>query len=367
VDQILAHIGLNFDHVTGDIEWAHSAGLQLTDDASTSFSAGVRSARSLGQRLQGHYEATTRWESGELAHRLTGLAEIERDRTKNDGGPGSLANQRRILETRAFAIDYGLGRGPLDLTVSARHEQNTTFADATTWRVGGVWAFDRLDARLRLSGGEGVKNPGVFELFGFFPAYFVGNPDLSPEQSRGWELGWEQSFADDRGAWSAVWFQSILQDEIYTDFSGFPATARNATTDSDRQGIEVEGRWDATDAFRAFGSATFLESQQNGAPEIRRPEVLASVTLDWRPVGRPWSVSMTADHTGDQTDTDFGSFLPVTLGAYTLVGGQARWQLNDGVDVYIRGENLLDEDYQDVFGFHTQGRGLYLGVRLSHS
>ena len=79
-----------------------------------------------------------------------------------------------------------------------------------------------------------------------------------------------------------------------------------------------------------------------------------------------WSGALTLDHTGEQTDTDFGTYQDVTLDAYTLVGGQLRWQAGGGVELYARGENLLDEEYQDVFGYHSPGRGLYLGLRLRH-
>tara|TARA_R110002096_G_scaffold43420_13_gene117098 strand:- start:479 stop:2359 length:1881 start_codon:yes stop_codon:yes gene_type:complete len=364
-DQILARVALTLDQQWGGAALVHELAGQLTDDVSRSFGGGVRSALSEGQRSQAHYQLTGLWTHGEIEHRLTGLVEYEQDRTSNDAGPGSLANQSQDLSSTAFAFDYGLGRGPLDLTASARHESNQRFEDALTWRAGLAWAFDSVGGRLRLSGGEGVKNPGVFELFGYYPAYFIGNPALKPERSRGWELGWEQVFADGRGHASAVWFQSQLTDEIYTDFAAFPATARNATSRSDRSGLELEAGWDVSDAITVFGSATFMESDQDGAAEIRRPQRLASLTLDWHPE-TSWSASLSLDHTGEQLDTDFGTFQDVTLDAYTLVGGQLRWQARPGVELYLRGENLLDEDYQDVFGYHTPGRGLYLGLRLHH-
>ena len=365
-DQILARAGLGIDQQLGGVAVSHEIALQLTDDVSRSFAAGARNALSEGQRMQGHYQLTGRWADGGTEHRLTGLVEYEQDRTRNDGGPGSPANQRQDIASTAIAFDYGLARGAFDLTASARHESNQRFEDALTWRAGLAWAFDSLGGRLRLSGGEGVKNPGVFELFGYFPAYFIGNPALKPERSRGWELGWEQGFANGRGHASAVWFQSELTDEIFTDFAVFPATARNATSRSDRSGLELEAGWDVTSSLALFGSATFMDSEQDGAAEIRRPQRLASLTFDWHPAEVSWSAALTVDHTGEQLDTDFGTFRRVTLDAYTLVGGQLRWRAREGVELYLRGENLLDEDYQDVFGYHTPGRGLYLGLRLRH-
>ena len=130
--------------------------------------------------------------------------------------------------------------------------------------------------------------------------------------------------------------------------------------------MEVFGHWEIDPDWSLFGSLTALESEENGAAEIRRPEQLASLTLAWTPVDGPFSASATLDHTGDQTDTDFGTFQPVTLDAYTLLGGQVGWDVRPGIEIYARGDNLLDEEYQDVFGYHTPGRGLYFGLRLSH-
>ena len=35
--------------------------------------------------------------------------------------------------------------------------------------------------------GEGIAQPTFFDLYGFFPGSFVGNPALKPESSRGFE------------------------------------------------------------------------------------------------------------------------------------------------------------------------------------
>ena len=142
------------------------------------------------------------------------------------------------------------------------------------------------------------------------------------------------------------------------------STALNAASLSNRSGVELSGSWDISGSWSAFGSLSLLESEENGVAEIRRPEQLASLTLDWHPANLDWSGALTVDYTGDQLDTDFGSFQTVTLDAYTLVGGQVRWKATEALELYVRGENLLDEEYQDVFGYHTPGRGLYFGLRL---
>ncbi|WP_203293947.1 TonB-dependent receptor plug domain-containing protein [Maricaulis parjimensis] len=361
---VFARTALSAGHGVGSLALEHELAIQLTDDRTETFADAISAGEALGQRLQAHYQITGRWQTGSFGHRLTGLVEQEQDRLKAFAGPGAGSNQSRQIETRAIALDYGLDLGAFDVTASLRQDQHELFENATTWRVGAGWDIAALNGRVRVNWGDGVKNPGIYELFGYFPAYFQGNPALQPERSRGWEIGWDQSLLDGKAFWSIVWFQSDLEDEIYTDFSAFPSTALNAVTASDRSGLEVSASWGIAPDWSAFGSLTWLESEEAGVTELRRPEQLASLTLDWHPRDGAWSGAVSIDHTGEQVDTDFATYLPVTLDAYTLVSGQLRYAVDPRLDIYVRGENLLDEEYQDVVGYHTPGRGLYLGLRL---
>lgn len=353
---VLADTGL------AGLDLAHEAALSWFDTRSDNLAAGAFTGTTRGTRWQGYYEATARWSGLGADHRLTVLAERERERYVNFAGAGAGQNQTQDVETDAVAADYGLSAGPARLHLSARRDRNERFANATTWRAGASWSFDAIGGRVRGSVGEGVKNPGVFELFGFFPGFFTGNPGLVPERSRGWEIGWDQA-AGPVGV-SLTWFEARLEDEIFTDFSVNPATARNRTSRSERSGLELAADWQASEALMIRGSATFTNSEENGVTEIRRPDHTASLALIWTPQDGPLSLAVSADHVGDRTDTDFGTFQTVTLDAYTLVGGQAGWRISDHVALYLRGENLLDQDYEDVFGYASAGRGLYLGLRL---
>lgn len=346
----------------GWIDLSHEASISWFESRSENFDANAFAGESQGRRWQGFYEVSAVWSGLGADHRLTVLAERERDRYVNFAGAGAGQNQTREIINDALAADYGLTAGPTRLHLSVRHDDNARFADATTWRAGAAWHFDSLGGRLRGAFGEGVKNPGVFELFGFFPGFFAGNPALVPERSRGWDIAWEQDFR--QLALSATWFSARLEDEIFTDFSVTPATARNRAGISRRSGLELAGEWQPLASLRVTGSATFLKSEDNGVAEIRRPERTASLSVIWSPEDGPFSVAASADHVGDRTDTDFATFQTVTLDAYTLVGGQANWRITPNTALYLRGENLLDETHEDVFGYASPGRGLYLGLRL---
>ena len=288
-------------------------------------------------------------------HDLTLLGEVEREEYE-------LASDPDVPDIYNYGLvaDYSYKGEALTLTGSVRHDINDVFADATTWRVGAGYTFN-WDGRLRGSVGTGVKNPTLVELFGFFPASrFTGNPDLKPENSLGYSIGYEQSLGS--LTVSADYFRSELEDEITTVFNpDFTSTVINLSTDSTREGVELTAQWDIADTLHLTGSASFLDSDQDGIEEIRRPEFLASATATWDATDK-LSLTVNADHTGSQLDTDFGTFSTVQLDSYTLIGANVRYAVSDIVSVYLRGTNLTDEDYQDVFGYASEGRGVFAGV-----
>ncbi len=330
-----------------------ASGQKTTTDTQGGFSS-----RSEGRRF--NLSAVSKYEFG--AGALTVLGEWEEERYEISPNfafsPTAPKN-----ETAALAADYTWSGNQLTLNGSVRHDLNDRFDDATTWRAGAVYRLDNVNGLIRGSVGTGVKNPSLIELFGFFPeSNFVGNPDLQPETSTGYNIGYDQYLAGRNVKLSVNYFRSDLEDEIFTDFSSFPFLARNRTTDSKREGVEIEGRWQINSDLNIQGSATFLNAKENGVEEIRRPDFLASATANWQATD-DLNFTLSVDHTGSQQDTDFAIFTPVTLEAFTLVGLNAAYDVTDVWGITLRGENLLDEDYQEVVGYASQGRGIYGGLR----
>jgi len=293
-------------------------------------------------------------------HAITFLGETERE--SYDITPSFATSPTSPKNTTyALAADYRYAGEAISLTGSLRQDFNNRFDDALTWRAGAGYVFENIGGRIRASIGKGVKNPSLIELFGFFPeSNFVGNPDLTPEKSIGYSIGYDQELGD--FDLSVDYFRSDLEDEIFTDFSSFPFLARNRVTDSKREGVELEGRFDNGGPISARVSVTFLDAEENGVREIRRPEFLSSGTFTWKAT-EALSVTGSIDHTGKQTDTDFATFSPVTLDAFTLVGLNASYDVNDVVTLSLRAQNLLDEDYQEVVGYASQGRTIFFGIR----
>jgi vitamin B12 transporter len=41
------------------------------------------------------------------------------------------------------------------------------------------------------------------------------------------------------------------------------------------------------------------------------------------------------------------------------------YALRPGIEIFARAANALNAHYEDVFGYRTEGRSLYAGIRLS--
>jgi vitamin B12 transporter len=67
------------------------------------------------------------------------------------------------------------------------------------------------------------------------------------------------------------------------------------------------------------------------------------------------------------------AFSPITftsqrlaLDEYWLVTAAASYQVAPGVELFGRVENLLDQDYEEVFGYNSAGVAAYAGLRFTY-
>ena len=264
------------------------------------------------------------------------------------------------------------------ISLSGRHDDNSEFDNVNTFRATSAWTAESTGTRVHASFGTGQKAPTFIERFGYFPDQFAGNPDLEPETSKGWEAGMEQPLFSNRASIGATYFHDDLRDEIYGfafDPDTFRFTAVNLDGESKRRGVEVSASAKATETLRFSGSYTYTDATQpdpvsgEDTREIRRPRHVASFNGDWRFPDYKADLNLNVTYIGHQEDTFFEVAPPygtqtIDLSSYCLVSLAARYRLTDQVQVYARVENLLDENYEDVYGYNTPGVGAYAGIRL---
>lgn len=360
-EAIYALVGARAEALEG--RWTHDLSAQVADITRDTFGPFGRSNSSKGDRFKASYVSAFKLAD---AHNLTFAADYEVEGFRNATPGGFAFNGRREIETVGFVGEYRYAGEAFDVSAAIRHDINDLFRDATTFRVGAGYRLTDT-TRLRAAAGSGVKNPGFFELYGFVDGRFIGNAALRPEKSTGWEVGLDQQIGD--GARVAVtWFDSELDGEIFTTFPppAFIATPANRTTTSQQRGVEVSLNARLADAWSLDAAYSWLDAEENGAREVRRPRHIASAALTWTAPEDAASATLVVRHNGATPDVAFTdpSFVPVrvSLDDYTLVNLNARVKLTGSLDVFARVENLLGETYEQVFSFVAPGRSAVVGV-----
>ncbi|KPF61916.1 TonB-dependent receptor [Porphyrobacter sp. AAP60] len=360
-EAVYALIGARAEVLDG--RWTHDLSAQVAEiDRETDSPFGLTSA-SEGDRVKASYVTAFKLAD---EHNLTLAADWERESFRNAlAASGGFTGQRAIEQTGIVA-EYRYSGEAVDLSAALRHDINDRFRDATTFRVGAGYRITET-TRLRAAAGSGVKNPGFFELFGFIDGRFIGNEALRPEKSTGWEVGVDQDFGD-FARLSVTYFDSELEGEIFTTFPApaFIATPANRTTKSKQRGVEVSLNARLAEQWSLDTAYSYLDAEENGVEEVRRPKHIASAALTWTAPGDAASATLVVRHNGATPDVAFTdpSFVPVrvTLDDYTLINLNARVTLADGISAFARAENLLDQRYEQVFSFVSPGRSAVVGV-----
>lgn len=313
-----------------------------------------------------------------IAHATTLLVEreVENFLPQSDFADNLWRGRSRLATALEHKIDIAKR---LTLTGNIRHDDNDTFKDFTTWRTAASLRMSELGLRPHASLGTGAKLPTMFENFGLIPGSFTPNPNLQPEESKGWDAGIEFTLWAGRAVLDVTYFQQDLRNKIngFAPGPGFTFTAVNVPGISRRDGIEVSGRFQITPSLILSGAYTHLTAlDSNHLDEIRRPRHSGRADVTYLFGNGRGTATLSALYNGAMDDTAFrilgffGNFPfttaeRVTLHDYWLVNAAASYKIAPGVELFGRVENLLNEKYQEIYGFATPGIAGFGGIKLT--
>ena len=285
-------------------------------------------------------------------------------------------NQAGFIDARWLPVSR------LTLSAGARAEENTNFGTRVVPRVGAIYALRYSqgywgDTRARISYGQGIEEPTIFESFDADPCN-PGNPSLRPERSRTVNAGVDQYFSVDRFRLSATFFSNEFRDLINQKvgppnpicFGGnemlFFNTDRARSRGLNWSGEAHLNHWlvlkgnysyDDTRVLKTVASAPQIE--QPGNRLLRRPVNSGNIWLNAS--YRRLNFNIAAYFTGVRTDSDFDGL------GFTRNPGYARFDLatsyliTRGLSFTGRVTNLFDKQHQDAIGFPALGRDFRLG------
>jgi vitamin B12 transporter len=302
--------------------------------------------------------------------------------------PGGSSRADRVTNSVFALHQIRLGEAT-DLSFGARYDKPDDTRGFLTWRATASHRFVETGTKLRASIGTGAKAPSLYQQFSAYGPLASNDLALRPETSLGVDAGIDQDFFDGRLKLSATVYQNRLKNLVEFDqtrglintafapFFVFPigqyvnvSRARTQGTELSGEAVIVEGllRAKASFAWQDARAKTTFGSLGSGDELLRRPEQQGSFALTLTPMAG-LSIEPFVTYVGRQVDAarlpgTFGSFRR-DLPAYATLGMRAEYVVSRNVTLYVRGENLTNARYQEVFNYGTAGRSAYAGMRAT--
>lgn len=262
---------------------------------------------------------------------------------------------------------------PIDglvLTAGGRVDEHSDFGRFNTYRLTAAYLLPGTETKIRGSVATGFRAPSLDQLFGGYPAFglpYLGNPDLEPEESESWDVGIEQGFLNGRFTIGATYFELDTDNFITQVGSGATPADRgyqNVPGVTHRNGVELSAAALVADGIAVTAGYTYIEAETATGERLSYvPRHNFVVGVDLQPMDKV-ELNVTAKYVADVQE-DHWLLGPVALDDYVLVGAKASYEFTPGWKAYVRGDNLLDEDYQTILGYSTAGLSVFGGVTMA--
>jgi len=363
---------LQGDYSSKDGSWQHKVLISQSKSDNVAFADKVKGNVTASTKDQYQYIGSLSWDQG--AQNIAVLVEREEEDWMQRGEISwgiYDPNQDRERDTDSLAVEYRSDvSDQLTLAASGRHDDNSEFDSAKTYRAEVIYQLSEA-TRVRSAVGTAVKNPTFTERFGFY-TNFIGNPNLIPEESTSLELGVDQEVMDGGVTLSLTIFDAELENEIdgfVYDPATFAYTSNNINDTSERKGAELSAVGDISESLSLSAAYTYVDSTgDDSAREVRRPRHVASLNLGWQAADNLY-LNTNIQFTGEQTDIYFPPFPEpsqvVDLSNHTLLNINLNYSATKQLEMYLKVENALGDNYEEVFGYQTLGFGASLGLRYS--
>ncbi|MGW1422262.1 TonB-dependent receptor plug domain-containing protein [Bradyrhizobium manausense] len=255
-------------------------------------------------------------------------------------------------------------------TANVRQDDNERFGGHPTFRLASAVIVPVADTKFKESYGTGFKAPTLNQLFVSFPAFFFfANPNLKPEESVGYDAGFEQPLFNDRVRFGSTYFRNNITDLIQSMSDAVTFTSTNVNIGKAiTEGTESFVAAAITDRLRVRADYTFTRAVDAtaGLELLRRPKERWSANVIWDPIDT-LTLSATVLHVGSFVDGSRDFSIPRLLApAYTVANVAAEYLVTDQLKVFGRVDNLANAHYQNPTGFLQPGLAVYGGIRLAN-
>ena len=248
------------------------------------------------------------------------------------------------------------------LELGARYNNHNRFGNNQTFTINPSYALSD-QVRLIASVSTGFKAPSLYQL-----SY---NDQLKAETSFNTELG--ISFRKGQVFARAVYYNRNIKNGIdynYIDYNFFNFIQQKVN------GLEIEIQHPITEQHQISLNYTLMNGQETNQNRITTTDTITYNYLLKRPrhslnaqwnyiINSKWNASLTGRFISERKDVGGYAKPDVTLGYYTLLNASIQYKWSKRITVFANGQNLLNDNFNEINGYNAIGRMFQFGIRLN--
>ena len=252
----------------------------------------------------------------------------------------------------AFALSTFSPSEDFSVTLGIRQDNFSDYGTASTWSA--LLEKNLVENIILVSRySTSFSPPQANDLYGMW-----GNPNLKPEEADAWEVGVTASPNE------MINLRVSYFDTRYTNLIEWSGSSTANVGIARTKGVEssveaVQGNYSSRFSF------SYLDAVNSNTDQrlLRRPRILGNFVVQH--VNDMSSLGLGLKFVHDVLDIDGGNFSTIEGDDYAIVRLFADYQISEGIKLFGRIENLMDEDYEEVDGYPALGRAVYAGLGFS--
>ena len=239
----------------------------------------------------------------------------------------------------------------LTLKLSGRAD-NTGGSDFFgTYKVSALYNLKYIRTKFRGTVGTGYNPASLFQIFD--PTY--GNRNLKDEKSFGYQVGIISEIVKE------IFFMSVdFYDNYYENLIDGSSGIYENVGDVRIYGVEVTAEYYPIDQIAIKLGYAYSYPYDNSKKQelLRVPNNKVTGTFFWEIISG-LHVGAEIAYVGERYDSGY-----IILDDYFLLNLNARYKLNDNIELILKGTNITNTDYEEALGYESYGARVYFGAKF---
>ena len=238
----------------------------------------------------------------------------------------------------------------LTLSAGLRLENNSVYGNELV-PLAGLNYNPTRNTTFKSSISKGFRSPTIMELYLFAP-----NADLKPERLVNYEISWLQSMLDSQMDFELTAYLSKGENMIQVA-GQYPNISRQNVGSFTNQGVEASVKYMVNDKLFVNANYSFLDLS---TPIIAAPRQQINLSVNYS--YKIWNLNGSVQH----IEKLYTSTSPLVSISYTLVNARISVKPIKRLEIFVAGNNLLNQKYEITYGYPLAGINASVGFNYGY-